>query len=149
MFNFREKITNLFNSIFGSNVENTESKDDPTLYEELKGAADTFISSTNTKIQELTEKVDASATMQTEFNELKTKVQEQETKISGYESKIEQMQKDFNKNLVDLKSEVRKELAGESKSKENNSNKTLDEVAGEGKNKELVFDLWGANKAKN
>lgn len=150
-FNLGHKMVDLFNKVFGSKIEvsaNGEDKDEPTLFDEMKEELNGYAEKVQSQLSDLQTKAAAHDALQKQVEDLTAEVAGYKTQVETLQTQATTMQSNFNKQLTQLKDEVRTELAKEKVSTKTEVTTTLNEDDPD-KQKALVADLWkDANKPK-
>lgn len=144
-FNLGHKMIELVNKMFGSKIEltsNGEEKDEPTLFDEIKTSMETYVGDFQTQLTELKEKAEAHDTLQESVTALTAEVEKHKGEAETLTKKVGDMQKDFDKKLVDLRKEVRDELVKEKESGSTSGLSSIEDEKGLTRPKEIVADIW-------
>lgn len=145
-FNFRNKIIGLLNSM-GMSITVAEDADDVTAYDETKNALAAHTAATAKQIEDLTEKAKGYDELKKQVDDLTAAAEAAKTTSTTQASEIEKMKADFDKRILNLRSEIQTELAKEKPEANGEATTTLGEEEPKDKDKKKSVNLWKGNQA--
>lgn len=118
-FNLGHKLAEFTNKLLGVNIsvnaDNGEEKDDVTLFDDIKGAIQTYVDSIQPQLTDLQQRASAHDEMKLQVDKLTNDLAAANETIEAHETSVANLEKKFDTRISNLREEIRKELAKEGK----------------------------------